>query len=347
MFFQSWYDVKYYQAYNNNVIDGGKKGEIRMSIKKRVVGVIGMGHVGAHVAYALGMMGVADEVLICDKNEGKLRSERQDLMDAVQFMPHRVTYEIAEYEDLADCDVIVNAIGDINLVATGNRDDELEFTIPQVADYIPKVMAGGFDGIFVNITNPCDVVTDRIQKVSGLPKNRVLGTGTGLDTSRLVSAISQQTGVERHSFTAFMMGEHGDSQMVPWSHVKFAGKPLEEMEKEPEFILDREHMKNTAIRGGWVTYQGKHCTEYGICSVAATIVRSILRDQETVMAASVALTGEYGEKDIYCGCPAIIGANGVKHVVEYSLPADELAEFKACCAKIRSNIAKADAVLKK
>ena len=169
----------------------------------------------AHVAFTLGMMGIADDILICDKNEDKLCSERQDLMDAVQFMPHRVTYSIAGYEELGNCDVIVNCVGDITLVATGNRDDEMKFTAAQVADYIPKVMKGGFNGIFVNITNPCDVITYLIQKLSGLPKNQVLGTGTGLDTSRLVSAISQQTGIEQSSFTAFMMGEHGDSQMVP------------------------------------------------------------------------------------------------------------------------------------
>ena len=141
-----------------------------MELKKRVVGVVGLGHVGAHVAFVLGMMGIADEVKICDCNAQKAESERQDLMDAVMFMPHRVTYTIADYADLKDCDVIVNAVGDINLCATGNRDDEMEYTVAQVADYVPKVMAGGFDGIFVNITNPCDVITDLIAKKSGLPK---------------------------------------------------------------------------------------------------------------------------------------------------------------------------------
>ncbi|WP_427112317.1 lactate/malate family dehydrogenase [Megasphaera sueciensis] len=318
-----------------------------MIVKKRTVGVIGMGHVGAHVAFTLGMMGIADDILICDKNEDKLCSERQDLMDAVQFMPHRVTYSIAGYEELGNCDVIINCVGDITLVATGSRDDEMKFTATQVADYIPKVMKGGFNGIFVNVTNPCDVITYLIQKLSGLPKNQVLGTGTGLDTSRLVSAISQQTGIEQSSFTAFMMGEHGDSQMVPWSFVSFSGKSLNEMERDPKFTLNREDTKNLAIRGGWITYKGKHCTEYGICSTAATIVKSILHNQGKVMAASVPFQGEYGEQDIYCGCPAVIGANGVQHIVEYPLPADEMAEFKTCCAKIRGNIAKAEDLLGK
>lgn len=186
-------------------------------MKKRTVGVIGAGHVGAHVAFVLGMRGVADAVKICDKNEQKAISERQDLMDAVMFMPHRVEYILAGYEEMGDCDIIINALGNIDLVATGSRDDEMGFTVPAVADCIPKIMAGGFDGIFVNITNPCDVITDLIQKLSGLPANRVIGTGTGLDTSRLVSAIAQQTGLDHNSFTAFMFGEHGNSQITPWS----------------------------------------------------------------------------------------------------------------------------------
>ena len=138
-----------------------------MTAKKRIVGVIGVGHVGAHVAFNLGMMGIADEVLLCDKNEGKIISERQDLMDAVKFMPHRVEYKLAKYDELKDCDVIVNSTGNIALCATGNRDDEMNFTAVQVADYIPKVIAGGFHGIIVNITNPCDVITYLIAEKSG------------------------------------------------------------------------------------------------------------------------------------------------------------------------------------
>lgn len=317
-----------------------------MELKKRVVGVVGLGHVGAHVAFVLGMMDIADEVKICDCNAQKAESERQDLMDAVMFMPHRVTYTIADYADLKDCDVIVNAVGDINLCATGNRDDEMEFTVAQVADYVPKVMAGGFDGIFVNITNPCDVITDLIAKKSGLPKGRVLGTGTGLDSSRLISAIVQQTGLEHHSFTAYMMGEHGNAQMVPWSIVNFRGKPLADYGDDPRFAFDREDMKKRAIGGGWVTYKGKHCTEYGICSTAASIVKAILHDEKKIMAASVPLDGEYGETGIFCGVPAVIGIHGVEQVMEYNLPDDELQEFKSCCQTIRNNIAKAAALLK-
>lgn len=313
-----------------------------MITKNRTVGIIGLGHVGAHVAYALGMMGIADEILICDKNEEKLISERQDLMDAVNFMPHRVNYKIAKYDELGDCDIIVNSSGDISLLATNNRDDEMNFTVKEVADYIPKVMAGGFNGIFVNITNPCDVITHIIAVKSGLPKGHVLGTGTGLDSSRLISAIAQQTGIEHHSFTAFMMGEHGNSQMIPWSLIRFAGKPFTELQQDPKFVFDKEDIKQKTINAAWVTYKAKGCTEYGVCSTAASLVRAILRDEKKIIPISAPLDGEYGEKGIFCGVPAIIGSNGCEHVMEYNLPADEMAEFKECCAAIHSNIAKAD-----
>lgn len=316
-----------------------------MADKKVTIGVLGAGHVGAHVAYALGMMGVADVVKICDPKEAKVISERQDLMDAVYFMPHRVDYQIAKYEDLTDCDIIINAVGDITLCATGSRDDEMNYTVRQVAETIPKVMAGGFNGFFINITNPCDVVTHLIAKKSGLPKGRVFGTGTLLDSSRLISAIAQQTGIEHHSFNAFMMGEHGDRQMIPWSLVNFRGKPLAQMEKDPRFQFDKEAVRHQTIRAGWVTYSGKFCTEYGICSAAVTLAKAVLHDERKIFPCSCPLDGEYGEKDIFCGVPALIGKNGVEEVMEYDLPADELAEFKACCDTVRANIERAKALL--
>lgn len=316
-----------------------------MADKKVTIGVLGAGHVGAHVAYALGMMGVADVVKICDPKEAKVISERQDLMDAVYFMPHRVDYQIAKYEDLADCDIIINAVGDITLCATGSRDDEMNYTVRQVAETIPKVMAGGFNGFFINITNPCDVVTHLIAKKSGLPKGRVFGTGTLLDSSRLISAIAQQTGIEHHSFNAFMMGEHGDRQMIPWSLVNFRGKPLAQMEKDPRFQFDKEAVRHQTIRAGWVTYSGKFCTEYGICSAAVTLAKAVLHDERKIFPCSCPLDGEYGEKDIFCGVPALIGKNGVEEVMECDLPADELAEFKACCDTVRANIERAKALL--
>ena len=316
-----------------------------MAIQKRKVGVVGVGHVGAHVAFNLGMMGIADEVLLCDVKESKVTSEVQDLNDAVMYMPNRVIYKASDYAGLKDCDIIVNAVGDITLCASGTRDTELENSVRQVADYVPKVMAAGFQGIFVSITNPCDVIAHLIQEKSGLPKGHVVGTGTLLDSSRLIHAISGQTDLDSRGFTAFMLGEHGNSQIVPWSHISFYGKPLSEMENDPKFRFDKKEIEERTIKGGWVTYAGKQCTEYGIASAGATLVRTILRDEKRILPCSAPLDGEYGQKGIFCGVPAVIGANGIEKVIEYNLTEDEMKRFTACCEAIRENIAKGKAIL--
>ena len=128
--------------------------------KKRVLGVVGMGHVGAHVAYALAIQGIADELVLVDQNEQKLASEVQDLRDAVAYMPHRVTVRGGGFSDLGVCDVIVNSVGKIDLLrGTHDRLTEMDFTIPAVRGYAEKIKASGFDGVLINITNPCDIVT--------------------------------------------------------------------------------------------------------------------------------------------------------------------------------------------
>lgn len=315
--------------------------------EKRTVGVVGLGHVGAHVAFCLGIMGVADEILLCDVNEQKAISECQDLNDAVMYMPNHSVYRVVDYRGLKNADIIVNAVGDVSLCATGNRDDELGNSVRQVADYIPKVMAAGFNGIFVTITNPCDVIAHLIAKLSGLPRGRVVGTGTLLDSSRLVHAISDQTGLDARGFFAFMMGEHGNAQMVPWSQVNFYGQTLSQMEKDPRFVFDKDRVEEKAIKGGLVTYQGKQCTEYGIASAAATLVRTILHDERRILPCSVELDGEYGEKDVFCGVPAIIGINGVEEVLEYQLTEEERKRFQNCIDTIHRNIERGNLFLKK
>lgn len=318
-----------------------------MTIKKRTVGVIGLGHVGAHAAFCLGMMGIADEVLLCDKNHDKLVSEWNDLMDAVCFMPNHVTYKMVDYDGLADCDVIINSVGDISILLghTGDRDAEMKNSVHEVLTYAKKVAQAGFNGIFVNVTNPCDVITDLIAKETGLPRKHVLGTGVCLDSARLTHQISQQTGLDDRSFTAFMMGEHGNSQMIPFSRISFFGKSLEDLKDNPKFQFDHKELQDRVIKGGWLTFQGKHCTEYGIGSAAATITRSILHDEKRILPVSAYLDGEYGEKGLCVGVPAVIGADGVEKVMEYDLPADELAAFKKCCADVRANMKRAAAIV--
>ncbi|NLU24703.1 MAG: L-lactate dehydrogenase, partial [Clostridiales bacterium] len=132
-------------------------------MKTRKVGVVGLGHVGAHVAYSLAVQGIADELVLVDQNEKKAESERQDLSDAAAYLPHRVRVSVGDFSDLGDCDVLVNCVGKIDLLR-GNHDrvTEMDFTIPAVNGYVAKIKASGFDGVVVNITNPCDIVTRQL-----------------------------------------------------------------------------------------------------------------------------------------------------------------------------------------
>ena len=308
-------------------------------MKTRKVGVIGLGHVGAHVAYSLAVQGIADELVLVDMKEQKLASEVQDLRDAAAYLPHRVTVNPGDFADLGDCDVIVNSVGKIELLETHDRLTEMDFTIAAVRGYVDKIKASGFNGVLINITNPCDIVTRELAMGLGLPKGRVFGTGTGLDTSRLLSALNRQTGIDHKSITAYMLGEHGALQFAPWSCVSFRGMPLDELAKTDEkFRFDRDALQKESIGGGWVTYAGKQCTEYGICTTAARMVHIVLHDEKSIMPASMELDGEYGETGLFAGVPCLIGKNGVEQIIELPLTDEEKAKFHDCCEGIRKNM---------
>ena len=240
---------------------------------------------------------------------------------------------------MGDCDVIVNSIGKIEILcANQDRTDEMKFTVPAVNSYVGRIKASGFDGVVVNITNPCDVVTQQLAKGLGLPRGRVFGTGTGLDTSRLLSALARQTGIDHKSITAYMLGEHGNQQFAAWSNVSFRGKSLEDWAKTDErFRFDRDALQKESIGGGWVTFSGKFCTEYGIATTAARMVQIVLHDEKQIMPASAELCGEYGEENVFVGVPCVIGKNGVEEVVELSLNEREKEELKKSCDVIRGN----------
>ena len=309
-------------------------------MKTRKVGVVGIGHVGAHVAYTLALEGIADELVLVDMNEQKVTSEVQDLRDAAAYLPHRVTVNAGDFSDLGDCDVIVNSVGKIDLLRkVHNRVTEMDFTIPAVRSYVDKITASGFDGVVVNITNPCDIVTREIAMGLGLPRGRVFGTGTGLDTSRLLSALARQTGIDHKSITCYMMGEHGNDQFAPWSCVSFRGMPLDQWAKTDErFRFDRDALQKESIGGGWVTFAGKFCTEYGIAATAARMVHIVLHDEKAIMPASAELCGEYSESGLFVGVPCLIGKNGVEQVIELPLTDEEKAKFHACCEGVRKNM---------
>lgn len=306
-------------------------------MKTRSVGIIGVGHVGAHCAYSLAVQGIVDELVLVDVNEQKAISECQDLRDSVTYLPHRVTVRTGGYGDLGDCDVVVVSAG--RITQDGNRLSELNVSVGLVNGFVKQVVDGGFDGIFIVISNPCDIVTRQVHKLSGFPKSRVFGTGTGLDSSRFRSVLTEAMGIDHKSLVAFTMGEHGDSQMAPWSHVSVHGKPLAELaQKDKKYKVDQEAVLKKAVGGGWVTFAGKGCTEYGIASTLARFVRAIFHDEKVVMPASVSLDGLYGQEDIFASTLCVIGKNGVEEVFEMNLTEQEQGAFAHSCDVIRTNV---------
>ena len=312
---------------------------------KRILGIIGAGHVGSHIAYAAGMLDAADIVKICDINEIAAASQVQDLNDAVKFMPGKVHYESAGYPELGDCGIIINTAGKTSMSAE-NRDNELIFTARLIISGMEKVQASGFSGVFINVANPCDVITQVISESGILPEGHVFGTGTSLDSARLTDYLSQLTGLDHNSFDGLVMGEHGDSQMIPWSHIDFMGQPFEKAAREFGIHIDREQARKHILDTARRIYKGKGCTEFGIGAVAASIARAVFADDKKIFMLSAPLHGEYGHTGICAGVPAVVGQNGIEKVLEYDLTEEEREQFNQSCEKIRQGVCRAHELMK-
>ena len=334
-------------------------------MKKVKIGIIGIGNVGSHVLYTLALQGLADEFVLIDINEKKAAADRQDTFDSAMFLPHKVKITVAHIAEndagdgkqdqttasqdtdgfalLRDCDIIINSVGQIDLLRVGHdRFTELKFNIPAVRSYAGRIAASGFNGIIVNISNPCDVITHELIRLIPLPNGHIFGTGTGLDTARLRAALADKLNVSVDSIVAYMFGEHGSHQITPWSIASFDGIPLDVMEKlDPRFSFDREKAEHAAAEGGWVTYYGKFHTEFAISLTASRIVKAIIYDEKAVLPASCLLEGQYGEHDVCAGVPAVIGAGGVELIPELPITDEEKTRFHECCEVIRANIARA------
>lgn len=307
----------------------------------RKVGIIGAGHVGAHVASALIAQGTADELVLVDVKPEKLASEVQDLRDSLSFAPHAVRVEGAgaDYAALAGCDVIVNAAGHVE-AALENRDGELQVTAAEVRTFARTIADAGFAGVWVSIANPCDVVATAIWHLTRYDPAKIIGSGTALDSARLRCVLSQATGYEQGSIDAYMLGEHGFSQFAAWSHARIGGKPLDELEREQpdRFALDHAELEERARMNGYAVVQGKCCTEYGVAAAAARIVRAVLCNEHAVIPCSTLLTGQYGQEGHWASLPCCVGAGGVEEVLHLNLTSAEEQAFARSCAHIRDNI---------
>ncbi|MFT8390852.1 MAG: L-lactate dehydrogenase [Sporolactobacillus sp.] len=292
----------------------------------RKYGIIGIGHVGAAVAYTLVTKGIADELVIIDKNEGRARAEQLDLQDMQGRIETRTIIKINDYNELADADILFITAGNIHAYeekqAQGNRWAEFEYTKEIVQDIAPKVKACGFHGVVIDTMNPCDAITHYFQENTGLSRQQVFATGTFLDTARMQKVVSDKFGCDPKNVTGYVYGEHGESQFSAWSTVQVNGRAITELAEQQN--LNLVDLEEAARRGGWEVYTGKHYTNWAIATCAVKLSQAVLSDAHAAYICSC-----YSEKyGTYVGQPAIIGKNGVEEVLTLPLTDAEEAKFK-------------------
>ena len=308
-----------------------------MVIKKSKVAVIGCGLVGSSTAFSLITQGVCDEILMIDINEERALGEVLDLRDTIKYLDRNVKVKKGTYADCGDVDIIVITAG-APPKAGQSRLDTLEISAKIMKSIVEPVMASGFDGIFIVVSNPVDMVAYYVYKLSGLPKNQVIGTGTALDTSRLQNFLAEMVNVDPRSVYAYSMGEHGDSQMVPWSTVTIAGKPFNDIisdNKELVGEVDLDEIVKKTVREGWEIYNRKGTTYYGIASACVGIIKAILYDENKIIPVSTLLEGEYGQNEVFAGVPTILNRNGAADVLEIHMTEEEVQRFQSSVTLIR------------
>ncbi|MCI7632250.1 MAG: hypothetical protein MSS41_07470 [Collinsella sp.] len=199
-------------------------------------------------------------------------------------------------------------------------------------------------GVFVSISNPCDVVCTELWHLTGYDPKKIIGSGCGLDSARLRTEISKKVGVSPKSIDAYMIGEHGFSQLAAFKAATIAGKSLNELQAEnpDKYAFDHMEVEELARKGGYVTYAGKQCTEYAVANSAARVCAAVLHNEHAVLSASTLMTGQYGEEGIFTSLPCVIGAEGVEEVYTLDLSEHELEGFHKSCQHIRDNIAQLD-----
>lgn len=305
------------------------------------VAIIGVGHVGSTVATNIVTAGVAQELYLIDEKDKIARADEFDLFDQQAYLDTTTKVKYIPYQDdwsvLKDVDVIVFAAGNIKIVLgnpndkSNNRVGELSNSARIVREVGPKIKASGFHGTMVCISNPCDVIAQLMQEVTGFPKNRVLGTGTSLDTARLHRAVSVALGVSITDVSGYVIGEHGETQFAAWSSVSVNGRPMSKIAKEKG--LDLDDLEKQARLGGHVVGLGKGFTNYGIGMTALTIVKSILNDEKRTFPAT-----SYDDKlGTYIGHPTTVGADGIVGHPGLDLTTDEEDKYEKSAAAIKHN----------
>ncbi|WP_049691128.1 L-lactate dehydrogenase [Anaerococcus jeddahensis] len=311
----------------------------------RKVVLIGSGYVGSSYAYALVNSGLATSLSIIDIEKEKAIADVNDLMDASCKTGSPTLVKEGVYEDCKDADLVVLCYGNSQKNLT-NRLDDIKIATRMVLDTIPKVMENGYDGIILLATNPVDVISKVVQKVSGLPHNKIVGSGTNLDTARFIQYLAKEVTCNPKDVEAYVIGEHGNSSVALWSNARIKGisidKFLDDIEDEDKF---KEEVSENIRDKAFQIIKGKGATHFGIANCLVDFTRAILLDEKRIIMTSAYLDGEYNNKGLYTGVPAVIGANGCEKILEMEISDKEQEMFDKSCKALEENYKLAKEVL--
>ena len=305
------------------------------------IGIIGSGFVGATAAYAFVMQGIGREIILVDKNVQRAQAEANDLLHAVPFAhPYRV--QAGDYSDLAGAKLVILAAGS-NQKPGESRLDLLERNASIFHKIVPEVLAHAPEAVLLVATNPVDVLTHFAAQFAaehGVPSSRVLGSGTTLDTARFRSLLGQLLGVDSQHVHAYVIGEHGDSEVLTWSLVTIGGMPLEEFCQMNNVGCqdDWDNINHQVRDAAYQIIEGKGATYYGIGSALARIGKAILNDQRAILTVCTPADEVAGVNNVTISLPRLVGGDGILSTFPQPVNQQEWADLKKSAQVVRNSI---------
>ena len=296
------------------------------------VSIIGCGHVGTSCAFALLQKHLVREIVLIGDGPNHVQGEALDLQQAVP-LGTPITVTAGTYKDAAASAVVIITVGTPGKFQ-GSRLDMLAGNVVIVRACVTKLMAEGFDGVIIIATNPVDVLTYIVQKEFGLPPNRVIGSGTLLDSERLRHILGEQLNVDPRSIHAAVIGEHGDSSVAVWSAAQVAGLPLK-LYPGAKALPSHEELLIAVRYAGPIVATLKGNTCFAVAACVTRICEAVLRDERSVLVVSTLMTGQYGLHDVSLSTPCIVGCSGVESVIELHLNAAEQKDLEASAAVLK------------
>ena len=304
---------------------------------KRKIVLIGTGMVGMSYAYALLNQNLCDELVLIDINKKRAEGEAMDLNHGVAFSGGNMEIYAGEYTDCCNADLVVLTAG-LPQKEGQNRLDLLKENRKIFERILQSVLENGFHGIFLVATNPVDIMTRIVYEISGFPPEKVIGTGTALDTARLRYLLGEKFMIDPRNMHAYVMGEHGDSEFVPWSQAMMATKPILDLCGETEGCHFQEllELEEEVRMAAYKIIEAKKATYYGIGMAMARITKAIFGNEYSVLTVSAHLQGEYGENGIYIGIPCVVNRMGIQRIVELPLGSEEKQRLHSSCETLEN-----------